>query len=262
MQFEWKTYYKMKYSFILFSLLCIFYGCNNRQKTRQQTETKIQSADSIKSSDPEIAEPVYSKSKIAQRLDSLGFINITKADSSIAVELMYTRPDNFTGKVLYKELREAYLHPEALKSLLKAQRLLKELHPGYTLIIYDAARPMSVQQEMWNTVKGTSKYRYVSNPAHGGGLHNYGLAVDLSILNEKGIPLSMGTPVDYMGKKAHITQEEQLVNSGTITAQERKNRQLLRHVMKKAGFRPLPSEWWHFNRYSRQTAKEKYRIIP
>ena len=29
--------------------------------------------------------------------------------------------------------------------------------------------------------KGTSKYRYVSNPNRGGGLHNYGLAVDISI---------------------------------------------------------------------------------
>lgn len=124
------------------------------------------------------------------------------------------------------------------------------------------ARPMSIQQTMWNIVKGTAQYIYVSNPAHGGGLHNYGLAVDLSILDEKGNPLSMGTPVDYFGKEAHITHEEQLVKSGKITVQERNNRLLLRQVMKKAGFRPLPSEWWHFNRYSRQTAREKYQVIP
>ena len=41
-----------------------------------------------------------------------------------------------------------------------------------------------------------------------------------------------------------------------------KNRRLLRKVMREAGFRPLPSEWWHFNRVNRQTAKEKYPIIP
>ena len=40
------------------------------------------------------------------------------------------------------------------------------------------------------------------------------------------------------------------------------NRLLLRQVMKEAGFHPLPSEWWHFNRVSRQTAKERYRVIP
>ena len=33
-------------------------------------------------------------------------------------------------------------------------------------------------------------------------------------------------------------------------------------AFKEAGFRTLPSEWWHFNRVSRQTAKKKYRIIP
>lgn len=37
---------------------------------------------------------------------------------------------------------------------------------------------------------------------------------------------------------------------------------LLRQVMKEAGFRPLSSEWWHFNRVGRQTAKERYRVIP
>lgn len=202
------------------------------------------------------------KSKTALYLDSLGFINIAEADSSIAIELMYTRADNFTGQVLYEDLQDAYLHPDAMESLSKAQRLLKELHPGYSLIVYDAARPMSVQQKMWNIVKGTSKYIYVSNPTHGGGLHNYGLAVDISILDEQGIPLSMGTPVDYLGKEAHITEENQLVRSGKITEQERENRLLLRRVMKDAGFHSLPSEWWHFNRYSRQTAKGKYQIIP
>ena len=103
-------------------------------------------------------------------------------------------PTTFTGTLLYEDLKEAYLHPDAMKSLKRAQRLLKEQYPGYSLIVYDAARPLSVQQKMWNVVKGTSKYIYVSNPSRGGGLHNYGLAVDISILDDKGTPLPMGTP--------------------------------------------------------------------
>ena len=175
---------------------------------------------------------------------------------------MYTRANNFTGQVLYEDLHEAYLHPEALKSLLQAQKRLKEICPGYSLIVYDAARPMSVQQKMWNIVKGTPQYIYVSNPARGGGLHNYGMAVDISIVDAQGQPLPMGTPVDYLGKEAHITEEEQLVRTGKLTIHELENRRLLRKVMKEAGFRTLPSEWWHFNRVSRQTAKKKYQIIP
>ena len=121
---------------------------------------------------------------------------------------------------------------------------------------------MSVQQKMWDVVKGTSKYIYVSNPSRGGGLHNYGLAVDISILDDKGTPLPMGTPVDHLGREAHITEEAALVAQGKLTEQERANRLLLRQVMKESGFRPLPSEWWRFNRTGRQTAKERYRVIP
>lgn len=202
------------------------------------------------------------QSNTAKRMQALGFVNIAKADTTIRVELMYARADNFTGKVLYKDLREAYLHPDAMRGLSKAQQELKRLHPGYRLIVYDAARPMSVQQQMWNVVQGTSKDIYVSNPAHGGGLHNYGLAVDISVLDKKGQPLPMGTKVDHLGREAHITNEEDLIKRGKITKQERQNRLSLRRVMRSAGFRALPSEWWHFNWCSRQEAKKRYKIIP
>ena len=137
----------------------------------------------VKSATPEQLHAVAekpAKSRTAQCLDSLGYENIAERDTSIAIDLMYARADNFVGRVLYADLREAYLHPVAMECLLKAQRLLREKHPEYRLIVYDAARPMSVQQQMWDVVKGSSKSRYVSNPAHGGGLHNYGLAVDIS----------------------------------------------------------------------------------
>ena len=202
------------------------------------------------------------KSETAKYLESIGLVNIAEADSSIAIDLMYTRADNFTGKVLYEDLHEAYLHPDAMKGLLQAQQELKKHHPAYRLIVYDAARPMSVQQQMWNVVKGTSKYIYVSNPARGGGLHNYGLAVDISILDKAGRPRPMGTKVDHVGPEAHITNEAALVQSGKITKQEQANRLLLRNVMRTAGFRALSSEWWHFNWCSRQEAKQKYKVIP
>lgn len=90
------------------------------------------------------------KSETAKYLESIGLVNIAEADSSIVIDLMYTRADNFTGKVLYEDLHEAYLHPDVLKGLLQAQQELKKHHPAYRLIVYDAARPMSVQQQMWN----------------------------------------------------------------------------------------------------------------
>ena len=164
--------------------------------------------------------------------------------------------------MLYDDLSEAYLHPDAAYALVKAQEALKQLHPSYNLVVYDAARPMSVQKKMWNVVKGTPKYKYVSNPNRGGGLHNYGLAGDISIQDSLGQPLPMGTKVDHLGIEAHITQESELVRNGKISEAERQNRILLRRVMKEAGFRALPSEWWHFNFCSRDVARQKYKVIP
>ena len=120
---------------------------------------------------------------------------------------------------------------------------------------------MSVQQKMWAMVRGTDKTNYVSNPANGGGLHNYGLAVDLTIIDEKGEPLPMGTPFDFFGDAAHTTNEEALLDSGRITRPEFENRRLLRRLMKQAGFRSIPYEWWHFNACTRAEARQNYPVI-
>lgn len=204
---------------------------------------------------------VFAQSKTEQYLDSLGLVNVGQMDPTLKVDLMYTRADNFTGRVLYDDLQQAYLHPEAATALLKAQACLREIHPDYTLVVYDAARPMSVQQKMWDVVKGTSQHIYVSNPARGGGLHNYGLAVDVSIADGEGRPLPMGTKVDHLGKEAHIDTEEAMVQQGILTRQAWDNRRLLRRVMTAAGFKPLRSEWWHFNFRSREEAKRNYQVI-
>ncbi len=242
--------------FAAITTLALMLACTGRQKAAPVT------APAAAEKHATAAKPMPAKSKTALLLDSLGYENIAERDPSIIIDLMYARADNFVGRVLYNDLREAYLHPVAMKCLLKAQSLLRQRHPGYRLIVYDAARPMSVQQQMWDVVKGTNKDRYVSNPAHGGGLHNYGLAVDISIADSLGNPLSMGTPVDHLGPAAHITNEGTLVASGRITAQDRDNRRLLRSVMKEAGFTPLPSEWWHFNYCSRPEARKRFKVIP
>ena len=199
---------------------------------------------------------------LEQRLEEKGLVDIRQLDSTIQVRLMYARPDNFVGKVLYRDLNRAYLLPETARALVKAQQALKRLHPDYSLCIYDAARPMSVQQQMWNAVVGTSRKNYVSNPAHGGGLHNYGLAVDVSIVDAHGDSIPMGTRVDHLGKEAHIDDEAQRVASGKLSREAYHNRQLLRRVMREAGFKTLRSEWWHFNFKSRAEAKASYRPIP
>lgn len=202
------------------------------------------------------------RSATAQQLARQGYQEIEQCDPTIHVSLMYARPDNFCGVVLYHDLREAFLHPEAMRGLQKAQAYLKQLRPDLSLKVYDAARPMHIQQLMWDEVKHTSKAIYVSNPAHGGGMHNYGMAVDITLCTLKGDTLDMGTKIDYMGKAAHIDNEAALVSTHIISPEARRNRQLLRQVMRYGGFMPLRTEWWHFNKCSRAVAKKYYKVIP
>lgn len=201
----------------------------------------------------------------ADSLDSYlanqGLLDISTLDSTFRIDLMYARGDNFLQKAVYKGITRAWLRPEAARMLVEANRALKKEHPHWTLIIYDAARPLSVQRRMWQIVRGTAHTSYVSNPANGGGLHNYGMAVDVTIADETGQPLSMGTPVDYFGAEAHTNQEEKLVDTGRISREAYENRRLLRHIMRSAGFRTILYEWWHFNACSRAFAREHYPVI-
>lgn len=194
-------------------------------------------------------------------LHDRGLVDISVLDSTIRVHLVYATPDNFMGETVYTGITRAWLHPDAAQKLVTAQRLLKKEHPDLTLVVYDAARPMSVQRKMWRLVRGTDKVNYVSNPSNGGGLHNYGMAVDVTILDPAGEPLPMGTPFDFFGEEAHTNNEEALLASGKITRKEFDNRRLLRRIMKSAGFRTIPYEWWHFNACSRTEARQSYPVL-
>ena len=238
--------------------LLVFIFCISCSSKAQKTDYK---ASYNKSSRKTVTTTPKGLSKTALSLQKQGYINVKDVDSCIFVSLMYSRPDNFCNVVLYGDLKEAYLHPKAAEALKKAQRYLKTIRPELSLIVFDAARPMSIQQKMWDKVKNTSKYYYVSNPAHGGGMHNYGMAVDISLCKLNGDTINMGTKVDYMGDAAHIDNEAKLVVQHKIDEQALQNRRLLRRVMKHAGWRPLPTEWWHFNLCSRDEAKKYYQVI-
>lgn len=121
------------------------------------------------------------------------------------------------------------------------------LRPDLNLLIYDAARPLSVQRQMWDMVKGTEMRDFVANPNNGPGMHNFGAAVDLTLMDCTGQPLPMGSGFDYFGDESRTTDEQTLVDEGRITPRELENRLLLRRVMTEAGFTTITEEWWHFN---------------
>ncbi|MFM6913711.1 MAG: M15 family metallopeptidase [Aquirufa sp.] len=193
-----------------------------------------------------------------------GLQEVTEQVPSVLVELKYATTDNFMKKNVYGCLTHAYLQKETVVMLKKAQEHLEKAHPGYHLLIYDAARPLSKQWELWNTLTEYSPEKrrtYVADPKEHS-IHNYGSAIDLTVADEKGKPLEMGTKYDFFGEMAYPKEEARLLEAGKLSQKAIDNRLILRKAMKSAGFMPIEYEWWHFNAFSRKVAKEKFSVIP
>jgi D-alanyl-D-alanine dipeptidase len=196
------------------------------------------------------------------RMKALGLVDVCFWEPSLQYYLVYATKNNFMGKPLYNsKLTKAWLHPHAARKLIHAQEILHNQYPQLSLLIYDAARPIEVQRAMDAWAKKSNNEYYIADPTKGGGLHNYGMAVDVTLVDAKGEWLSMGTPFDYFGPESHTDNEDELLQLRRITPSEYRNRRLLRGVMEEAGFTTVASEWWHFNACTRETAKANYQLI-
>ena len=149
-------------------------------------------------------------------------------------EVRYATSYNFTRAQLYPSAR-LWLHRDTARALSRVQNELAQ--QGLGLKVYDAYRPFSVQQRMWDLIRDE---RYVSNPAKNRGRHTRGTAVDVTLVDNKGGPLDMPTDFDDFTDRAHADY------AGANEAQKR-NRAVLARAMTRAGFVPYPFEWWHFD---------------
>ena len=202
------------------------------------------------------------KSDVEKQLEQVGLKNVAEEIPGIEVYMVYSTPYNFMGRVLYKDLDEAYLVPEAIEKLKKANELLRKKRMDLHLVVYDAARPRSIQEQMWKVVANTELQSFVANPyKRGGGPHNYGIAVDVTLVDCTGHPLPMGSEYDYFGDRSRTDIELQLLEKGEITRREFENRRLLREIMTEAGWRVDPGEWWHFNAMPLAEASQRFAVI-
>lgn len=241
-------------------ILLVFSACSDSRDKKSDNHTTEDVLSEVKQDTISVEKIEQVKSRMSLYLEGLGLKDVQLLDSSIFVEIKYSTTDNFTKVVLYDSLYQAYLHPMAVDKLLRAQRLLKDGHPDLSLLIYDAARPMSVQKKMYAVVQNTPFHAYVANPSRTG-MHNYGMAVDLTICDKDGDPLDMGTPFDFFGRAAGINKEDLLVSEGILTKEQVDNRKLLRRIMTDAGFIAIRGEWWHFNASSLEYAKNNMLLI-
>jgi D-alanyl-D-alanine dipeptidase len=202
-----------------------------------------------------------SANDVENKFRAAGLVDIATIDSTIQVDLVNSHPDkNFFQKDFYGGLNKAYLRKRVAKKLSTAQGYLKREKPAFSLLVLDAARPRSVSRAMYETMKGTRFEKYVANP-NKGSMHNYGIAVDLTIVDQNGEKLDMGPSPFYTSHTAIYWQFILKEMGFEISSEQKSNRALLKRVMLKAGFYPLSHEWWHFNGMKKSVARNTYSII-
>ena len=190
-------------------------------------------------------------------------VDIKTLDSTLKIDLKYADTSNFLKLNMYDGLLKAYLPCEVAMRVCNAQLFLKQINADYSLLIFDAARPFHIQQLMWDSLDMPPdiKYAYLS-PPFAVSLHNYGCAVDLSIIDLKTNKLlDMGTEFDFFGKQSQPIYEAYYLAKSELSQQALDNRKLLRNVMQKARFYPITSEWWHFNFCNKEFAAANYKLI-
>ena len=161
-------------------------------------------------------------------------IDIEKYIPTIVLDLRYATTNNFMKTKLYPNINYTFLRKPAAKALKKVQTELNK--KGLGVKIFDAYRPYSVTEKMWEPIKDD---RYAADPKKGSG-HNRGVAVDVTIINVKtGEEINMGTGFDNFSDTAH----GDFNNLPLLVLQ---NRLLLKSTMENYGFKVLDTEWWHF----------------
>ena len=176
------------------------------------------------------------------------------------IDLRYATANNFLGRDLYGGFDRAFLHREAAGRLDQAAAELSRLRLGHRFKVFDALRPRSVQRVLWAAVEGTPNQSFIADPDRGS-LHNYGFAVDLTIIDADGTELDMGAGFDEFTERAQPRFEAQCLARGEVSDAQLGHRHFLRDVMAGAGFTQLSHEWWHFDAITRAEAQANFEII-
>ena len=171
----------------------------------------------------------------------------------------------FDVKPKYKELGmktaigSCFVRATVFEMLEKVQ---ESLPVGYSLRIWDTWRPLALQKELYETYKksiietfnlenlsederNTFISRYIAIPSEDRNAppaHTTGGAVDLTLIDENGNEVDMGTEFDDFSEKAATDYFE-----GEEDSVIRRNRKILFDAMTGAGFTNLQSEWWHYD---------------
>lgn len=187
----------------------------------------------LKDVDSGSADKNKDKGGVKAEVQKHDLVELVKLDDSFVIDIKYATEDNFAKKKIYS-MPLCLIHKNTAQKLIAANNEFKTL--GYRIKVFDAYRPYSAQQLLWDAAEDKS---YVADPKKGS-KHNRGAAVDITLVDENGQELPMPSKYDEFSERAHIKYnqcDEQLI----------KNRELLGEIMVKHGFKRISTEWWHFD---------------
>jgi D-alanyl-D-alanine dipeptidase len=159
-------------------------------------------------------------------------LHVTPETHHVHIDLVYATDRNFTGRPIYKAQHCLLLEP-AEAALRRAVGIARSF--GMTLKIFDAYRPPQAQKVLWDFLPDPN---FIAELGRGSN-HSRGTAVDLTLVDEHGNDLDMGTGFDAM------VPESGHFHAG-LPIYVQRNRTLLLGVMHGAGFTHIASEWWHY----------------
>jgi zinc D-Ala-D-Ala dipeptidase len=169
----------------------------------------------------------------------------------------------------YQEKSPFFLREGVLNSLNMAQIQLQKNYPNWRIKIFDAYRPVEVQQfmvdytfaavlqnqgleaisisseksqEVWQQV-----YQLWAVPSLDPATpppHSTGAAVDLTLVDERGMDLAMGGEIDELSERSH--PDFYLHSTDAQKQRYHSNRRILYEALRNCGFHRHPGEWWHF----------------
>jgi len=158
--------------------------------------------------------------------------SVSPPDFDVDLDIAYATADNFTGAPVYAR-PGCYLNAEAAGLLARAVALARR--HALKLRIFDAFRPSEAQWVLWHH---TPDPDFLADPRRGSP-HSRGAAVDVTLLDDRGRPLDMGTAFDFFSPRSHH-------GSDGVSLDAQRNRLLLLGLMTDAGWDFYRNEWWHY----------------
>jgi len=157
-----------------------------------------------------------------------------------------------------------------LERLQRSQAYLQTIRPNWHIAIFDAYRPISVQQfmvnysfaelaegrglEVSNLTEDQKKLlmaevmKFWAIPSHdlkSPPPHSTGAAIDVTLVDAELLEINMGSPIDEISDRSLPNYFESFSDAQEI--EFHRDRKLLNQVMTYSGFQQHPNEWWHFS---------------